>query len=119
VGTADLLGLTNLVLQHRQRRLATQLSPAGTGSAGWQRQRQHRILEREISEEPGKTRASSLTAAPDKCKEDRIRNQDALCRLKEQPETPQDARSGTSHRQAGGNSLAGTGKGLESHREQS
>lgn len=86
VGTADPLRLTNLVLEHQQRQLVTQLSPAGAGSAGWQRQRQHHALAREIGEEPGKTRPSS--AAPKKHREARTGNQDALCRLEEQPETP-------------------------------
>lgn len=112
---ADPLGLTNLVLQHRQRRLVTQLSPAGTGSTDWQRQRQRSSSAREMGEEPGKTRQSGA-ASPKKHREARIGNQDAVCRLEEQPEIP--ARSRTGHWQVGGDGLAGTGRGLKSHWEQ-
>lgn len=110
-GTADPLGMTNLVLLHQQRRLVTQLSPAGTGSPGWQQQRQHCAPAREI-EETEKNRTNS--AAPKHTEKPSLE----IKMLEEQPETPQDARSRTGYQQAGGDVLAGTGKGLKSHHKQ-
>lgn len=40
LGTADLLGFTDLLLQHQQRRLVTQLSSVGIGSTALQQENQ-------------------------------------------------------------------------------